>query len=66
MGLGVWGDLTILAAVMAATFASCVFVNRRHNRVAAECSCVTWELEVSLGITSRSASSGMDRQGGLR
>ncbi|WP_135455261.1 hypothetical protein [Mycobacterium sp. DL99] len=26
MDLGVWGDLTILAGVMAATFAACVFV----------------------------------------
>ncbi|WP_396916811.1 hypothetical protein [Mycolicibacterium sp.] len=26
MGLGLWGDLTILAGVMALTFAACVFV----------------------------------------
>ncbi|WP_026357184.1 hypothetical protein [Mycobacterium sp. 141] len=37
MGLGTWGDLTILAGVMALTFASCVFlyVTRLENRTPA-------------------------------
>lgn len=37
MDLGVWGDLTILAAVMAIVFASCVFryITRLENRQSA-------------------------------
>ena len=37
MDLGLWGDLTILAAVMAMTFATCVFVyiGRMENRTPA-------------------------------